>query len=86
MVVLGGLFPAKLMYQSSARSLTMTVNYASFVSSFVILFSSHIFSQMNKCFSGTYDASPLNFGNLMVGPCSAIENCVGLLPLRGVYP
>jgi hypothetical protein len=83
MVVPGGLFAYKLMYQSSARSLSVIANYASLVSSSVICFTSQIFSQINKCFSGSSNASPLNSGNLMVGSCPAILN-VELLPLRGV--
>jgi hypothetical protein len=60
------------MYQSSARSLSVMDNCTSLVFSTVICFSSHIFSQLNEFFSGSSDASPLNFGNLMVGSCSAI--------------
>jgi hypothetical protein len=61
----------------------MMDNYAILVSSSVIYFSSQIFSQMNKFFSGSSDASPLNYGNMMVGLCPAILN-VELLPTCGV--
>jgi hypothetical protein len=83
LVVLGALFASKLMYQSSARSLSVIANCVSLVSSSVIYFDSHIFSQINRCFSGSYVASPRNYGNLMVGLCPAILN-VELLPPRGV--
>jgi hypothetical protein len=83
LVVLGRFFVAKIMYQSSARSLSMIANYVSLVSSSVIYFSSQIFSQMNKCFLGSSNTSPLNSGNLMVGSCPAILNAK-LLPPRSV--
>jgi hypothetical protein len=67
MVVPSGLFVANLMYQSNARSLSVMDKCVSFLSSYVIFFASQIFSRMNKGFSGSYDASPLNSGNLMVG-------------------
>jgi hypothetical protein len=83
LVVHTGLFVAKLIYQSSARSLSVIASCANLVSLSVIYFSSQIFSQMNKCFSGSSDASPLNSGNLMVGSCLAILKAE-LLPLRDV--
>jgi hypothetical protein len=83
LVVLGELFVDKLIYQSSAQSLSVITSCVNLVSSYVIYFSSQIFSQMNKCFFESFDASPLNFGNLVVGSCHAILN-VELLPPRGV--
>jgi hypothetical protein len=80
LVVSGGLFVAKLIYQSNAQSLSVIATCANLVSSSVIFFSSQILSHMNKCFFGSSDASPLNYGNLMVGSCLAILN-VELLPL-----
>jgi hypothetical protein len=59
-------------------------NYTRFVSSCVVYFDSHIFSHMTKFFSGSSDASPQNSGNLIVGSCPAILNCVELLPSHGV--
>jgi len=83
LVIPGALFVSRLMYQSSARSLSVIASCASLVSSLVIYFASQIFAQMNKCFLGSYVASPRNFDNLMVGSCPAILN-VELLPPRGV--
>jgi hypothetical protein len=83
LVVPGELFVSKLMYQSSVWYLRVIANYASLVSSSVILFASHIFAQINKCFLGSYVSSPRNYGNLMVGSYPAILN-VELLPPRGV--
>jgi hypothetical protein len=74
---------AKLIYQYSVRSLNVIANCASIVSLSVIYFSSQIFSQINKCFSRSYDASDLNSSNLMVGSCPAILN-VEILLSRGV--
>jgi hypothetical protein len=78
--VLGALFASKLMYPSSARSLSVIASCASLESSSVICFSSHIFAQMNKCFSGSSVASLQNYGNLMVGSCPAIPNVEPLPP------
>jgi hypothetical protein len=75
-----GLFTSRLMYQSNARSLSVIATCTIFVSSYVIYFASHIFSQMNNLFSGSFDASPQNSGNLIVGSCPAILSCVELLP------
>jgi hypothetical protein len=83
LVVLGGLFAAKIIYQSSVQSLNVIADCTSLVSSSVIYFASQIFSQINMCFSGSYNASPLNSGNLMVGSCPSILN-VELLPPCGV--
>jgi hypothetical protein len=80
LVVPCALFVPRLMYQSSARSLSMIANYASLVSSSVICFASQIFAQMNNFFSGSYVASPRNSGNLIVVSCLAILN-TELLPL-----
>jgi hypothetical protein len=71
---------SKLIYQSSARSLNVIANCASLVSSPVICLASQIFSQINRCFYGSFDASPLNSGNMMVGSCPTILN-VELVPL-----
>jgi hypothetical protein len=83
-VTFGELFTSRLIYQSSARSLSVISNCASFVSSSVIFFASQIFSHMNKCFSGSFDSSPQNSSNLMMGSCLAILNYVDLLPPRSV--
>jgi hypothetical protein len=39
---------------------------------------------MNKCFSGSSNASPQNYGNLIMGSCPSILNYVELLPPHGV--
>jgi hypothetical protein len=85
LVVPSGLFAAKIMYQSSARSLSVMDNCTSLVSSYVIFFSSWIFSWMNKFFSRSFDTSPLNYGKLVVGSCPAILNDE-LLPPHSVDP
>jgi hypothetical protein len=79
-----GLFTSRLIYQSSALSLSVIANCMSFVSSSVIFFSSRIFSQKNKCFSVSSNASPRNSSNLIVGSCPAILNCIELLPPHSV--
>jgi hypothetical protein len=61
----------------------MIAKCTSLVSSSMICFASQIFSQMNKFFSGSSDASPLNSGNLIVGSCPEILN-VELLPSHNV--
>jgi hypothetical protein len=83
LVVPATLFASKLMYQSSAQSLSVIANCTSLVSSSVICFDSHIFAQMNKCFLGSFASSPRIYGNLMVGSCSSIMN-VELLLLHSV--
>jgi hypothetical protein len=84
LVIPGALFVSRLMYQSSAWSLSIIASCASLVSSSVICFASQIFAQMNKCFSGSSVASPQNSGNQIVGSCPAILNTELLPPLRGV--
>jgi hypothetical protein len=84
LVVPRGLFVAKIIYQSSVQSLSVIANYVTLVSSSVIYFASQIFSQMNKCFFRSSDASPLNYDNLMVGSHLSILN-TELLPPCGVY-
>jgi len=79
-----GLFTSRLMYQSRVRSLSVIANWTRFVSSYMIFFASYIFSQMNTCFSGSSDASPRNYGNLIVGYCPTILNRVELLSSRSV--
>jgi hypothetical protein len=59
-------------------------NYARFISSVVIYFASQIFSQMNKFFLGSSDASPWNSGNLIMGSWPTILNYVELIPLHYV--
>jgi hypothetical protein len=49
----------------------------------LIYFASQLFSQINKFFSGSFNASPLNSGNLIVGSCPAILN-VEILSPHGV--
>jgi hypothetical protein len=71
---------SRLMYQSSARSLSVIASCSSLVSSSVICFASHIFVQMNKFFFGSSAASPQNSGNLIVGSCPTILN-IEFLPL-----
>jgi hypothetical protein len=78
------MFTSRLMYQSSALSLNVISNYMRFVSSSMICLASQIFSHMNKFFSGSSNASPRNSGNLIVGSCPTILNCVELLPSRSV--
>jgi hypothetical protein len=79
-VTLGRMFTYRLMYQSSDRSLNVIFNCAGFVSSSIIFFASQIFSQMNRCFLVSYDVSPRNSGNLIMGSCPSILNYVELLP------
>jgi hypothetical protein len=80
LLIPGALFASKLMYQSNVRSLSVIASCATLVSSSVICFSSHIFAQMNKCFSGSSVASPQNSGNLMVGSFPTILNVELLHP------
>jgi hypothetical protein len=68
----------------STQTLSAIANYVSFVFSSMICFASQIFLHMNKCFSRSSDASHRNYGNLIVGSCLAILNCVELLPPCGV--
>jgi hypothetical protein len=75
---------SRLMYQSSARSLSVIASCVSLVSSSMIFFSSQIFVQMNKFFWGSSVASPQNSGNLIVGSCLAIPNTELLPPPHGV--
>jgi hypothetical protein len=84
LVILGALFVSRLMYQSSARSLSVITSCASLVSSSVILFSCYIFAQMKKIFLGSSTSSPQNSSNMMVGSCPSILNTELLPPLRGV--
>jgi hypothetical protein len=84
LVIPRALFVSRLMYHSSARSLNVITNYVSLVSSSVIYFSSQMFAQMNKCFSGYSVASPQNSSNMIVGSCPTILNIELLPPLRGV--
>jgi hypothetical protein len=84
LVTPGGLFTSRLVYQSNAWSISVIAYCASFLSSFVICFPSQIFSHMSKCFSGSSDASPQNSGNMIMGSCPSILNCVELLPLCSV--
>jgi hypothetical protein len=72
------------MYQSNARSLNVISNWATFVPLSVICFASHIFSQINKLFSGSFDPFPQNSGNLIVGSFPPIVKFFELPPLRGV--
>jgi hypothetical protein len=74
LIVPSGLFTTNIMYQYSVQYLSVISSCTSFVSSSMIFFSSHIFSQIKKLFLGSSDASPLNYGNLMVGSCPAILN------------
>ena len=80
LVVPVALFVYRLMYQSSVWSLSVIASYAILVSSSVICFSSHIFAQMNKCFSGSFATSPRYSGNLMVGLCPTILDVELLSP------
>jgi hypothetical protein len=84
LIIPGALLVSRLMYQSSVQSLSVIASCASLVSSSVIYFSSQIFSQMNKCFSGSSVASPHNFGNLIMGSCPSILNTELLPPSHSV--
>jgi hypothetical protein len=75
---------SRLMYQSSAQSLSVIASCASLVLSSMIYFASQILAQMNRCFSGSFATPPQKSGNLIVGLCLSILSTELLPPPRGV--
>jgi hypothetical protein len=72
------------MYQSNVWSQKVIANYATFVSSPIIYFVSHILSKMSTCLFGSSDPSPQNSSNQMVRYYPTIVKFDEPPPLCGV--
>jgi hypothetical protein len=68
------------MYQTSTCPLKLVSNCVIFATSSWKFFAVHIISHMNKCYSGSSDPIPLNFGNMSVLSTPSILLCVGPFP------